>query len=357
MVQIQAEIRAGIFDLYRHFPELAPAAPAQEALILGQQLDAWFAGLKVAPSTLDGYRAAVRFWKSAPADLEGTLLADVPLREVVFSQIRHALAVGSSRNRRGKYDPDKPPKSLSAKTSNNYLAVLRAALDLAVEDGLLERNPAGEGSKLRSRVQDPEPDPLSLDELDAVLRAISRKSAEAGDYAEFWAFTGMRTSEINGLRWDSVDLQTGYVRVHEVNVRGDQLDRTKTSKARDVRLPARALAALKRQQSRTQHCGGYVWINPQDGKPWDDERDFRRSHWQPALKLLAMRYRRPYQLRHTCATMLLMAGVNPTVAARFLGHSPQMFFKRYARWIDGAAEAAELSKLDAALGATRPVSD
>lgn len=349
ITQIRSEIRAGVFNIGAHFPELAPAAPqkADERRTLAQQLNIWDAGLIVAPSTRVGYSAAIKFWKIAPANEDGLKLGDVYIDELVFSQIRHALAAGSSRNRRGKVDDDKPSKPLKPKTINNYLAVLRAALELAVDDSKITKNPAGEGSKLRSKVQEPEPDPLSREELDAVIARIRLKSEAAGDYCEFWGFTGMRTSEINGLRWESVDLRTGYVRVHEVNVRGEQLDRTKTSKVRDVRLTARALAALERQRARKQLAGGYVWTNPQDDKPWDDERDFRRSHWSPALKALGLRYRRPYQLRHTCATMLLIAGVNPAVAAKFLGHSQQMFFKRYARWIDGVAEAAELAKIDA----------
>lgn len=348
MVKIQAEIQAGIFDIARHFPDEADPQPEPaKPLNVGEQLDAWFAGLTVAPSTLAGYRAAVKFWKQVPADSSGALLANVPINEVVFSQVRHALAVGTSRNRRGKIDDDHPPKPLSPKTSNNYLAVLRSALDLAIDDGVISKSPAGEGKKLRAKLQEPEPDPLTREELDLVIARIREKSEPAADYAEFWGFGGYRTSEINGLKWDSVDLRDGVVLIHEVNVRGQQLQRTKTKKPRPVRLNARASAALERQRARTQLAGGYVWLNPLDGNPWDDERDFRRSHWAPALRALGIRYRRPYQLRHTYATMLLQAGVNPAVAAKTLGHSPAMFFKRYARWIDGAAEAAELAKLDA----------
>lgn len=90
-----------------------------------------------------------------------------------------------------------------------------------------------------------------------------------------------------------------------------------------------------------------MWINPQDGQPWNDERDFRRSHWTPALRALGIRYRRPYNLRHTRATMLLKAGVSPALAAKWLGHILQMFFQRYAKWIDDARDKEELKKMDA----------
>lgn len=345
ITDIRASIRLGTYDPATFFPDLAPATTTPTRT-LGDQLDIWYAGLRVEQSTLNGYRTAVRFWKSAPADDLGTPLETVPLNELVFSQIRHALAVGSSRHRRGKCTE---PKPLSGKTANNYLAPLRAALELAVDDGVIEKNPAGEGSKLRSKVQQEPPDPLSVDEFELVISKIRAKSDAAADYAEFWGMTGLRTSEINGLIWDNVDLRDGYIKIKEVRVLNDQKSRTKTNTARTVYLNARARAALERQRARTQLAGGIVWVNPLDGVPWDGARDFLRSHWRPALRAHGIRYRRPYNLRHTCATMLLMAGVKPALAARQMGHSVQMFFQRYARWIDGHDDIAELGKLDAML--------
>lgn len=351
MADIRAAIHLGQLDLSQFFPDLAPTTSATRTL--GDQLDLWLAGLRVEQSTLNGYRTAVRFWKSAPADEDGTPLETVPLHEVVFSQIRHALAVGSSRHRRGK---STEPKPLSGKTANNYLAPLRAALELAVDDGVIEKSPAGEGKKLRSKVQTEPPDPLSVEEFELVISKIRAKSDAAADYAEFWGLTGLRTSEINGLLWDNVDLRDGTIKIKEVRVLDEQKKRTKTNEWRIVHLNARARAALERQRARTQLAGGIVWVNPLDGIPWDGARDFLRSHWRPALRAHGIRYRRPYNLRHTCATMLLMAGVKPALAARQMGHSVQMFFQRYTRWIDGQDDIAELGKLDAMLEQKRAAS-
>ena len=62
------------------------------------------------------------------------------------------------------------------------------------------------------------------------------------------------------------------------------------------------------------------------------------------MRLLGLDRRRPYQLRHTCATLWLSAGENPLWIARQLGHSSvEMLFRVYARWVkditrnDGAA--------------------
>ena len=55
-------------------------------------------------------------------------------------------------------------------------------------------------------------------------------------------------------------------------------------------------------------------------------------------------------MRHTYATMLLMAGVRPAFAARQLGHSVEVFLRTYARWLDGAADSDELAKLEMKVG-------
>jgi len=350
LAAVKASIAIGTYkesDFFRMTPPSIKDDPPTSASTLEEQLDTWLTGLNVAKSTRAGYEVAVRFCKQAPADGAGTLLASVPITKLVFSQIRHALAAGASRHRRGKVDADKPAKPLSAKTRNNYLAALRAALDLAVDDEVIEKNPSGEGKKLRNKVQHARPDPFALEELEAIIELIRAKSPEAGDYAEFWGYTGLRTSEINGLLWEDVDLRANSFRVHRANVRGNEKDTTKTNTERDVPIDPRARAALERQRARTQLAGAHVWLNSLDGKPWDDERDFSRSHFKPALKALRIRYRRAYNLRHTRATVLLKLGINPALAAKWMGHSVQTFFSRYARWIEETRDASEVAKLQA----------
>lgn len=353
MRQIRSAIAVGAFRLRDFFPDIEdPNDPVEVKTIptLGAYLDTWKDGLDVRRSTRGGYTAALGFWKLAPANGNGTPLGSVSLNEITPSMVRHALAVGGSRHRRGKVDNENPPKPLKGKTKNNYLAVLRAALELAVEDKLIPESPAG--GKLRSKAKLPPPDPLDLDELEAVLAKIRSRSGDAvADYAEFWAFTGLRTSELNGLQWDQVDLRSGEIRVKRVLIKGEMEDETKTGAIRDVPLSERALAALERQRKRTQQRGEFVWVNPIDGIEWDGDRDFMRSHWRPALRALSIRYRRPYNLRHTRATMLLMTGVNPALAARWLGHDLKMFFERYAKWIPGNRDRDELARADAAIKA------
>ena len=97
-------------------------------------------------------------------------------------------------------------------------------------------------------------------------------------------------------------------------------------------------------------AGEDVFQDPRYGTPWADERAFRRSYWTPILKRLGIRYRRPYNMRHTCATTMLMAGMNHSFCAGQLGHSVDIFQRTYSKWIDGEQNDREMDRWEAALG-------
>jgi len=62
--------------------------------------------------------------------------------------------------------------------------------------------------------------------------------------------------------------------------------------------------------------------------------NFRRRVWSPLLRRLNLEYRRPYETRHTAATMWLASGENPEWVARQLGHTnTEMLFRTYSRYI------------------------
>ncbi len=67
------------------------------------------------------------------------------------------------------------------------------------------------------------------------------------------------------------------------------------------------------------------------------------------MNILGIRYRRPYNMRHTYATALLMADMNHSFCAKQLGHSVEMFQRTYTKWIDGPQNAVQMDKPEAAL--------
>ncbi|HQQ71812.1 MAG TPA: site-specific integrase, partial [Alicycliphilus sp.] len=69
------------------------------------------------------------------------------------------------------------------------------------------------------------------------------------------------------------------------------------------------------------------------GEPLDN-KNFSDRVWYPLLRHLGLPARRPYQMRHTAATLWLASGEAPEWIARQLGHaSTEMLFRVYSRYV------------------------
>ena len=64
---------------------------------------------------------------------------------------------------------------------------------------------------------------------------------------------------------------------------------------------------LQEQKRFTLLAGGQVFHNPKTDKPWFGDQTIRRTLWIHALKKAGIRYRNPYQTRHTYASMIRSA--------------------------------------------------
>lgn len=324
--EIRDKIRHGTFVYAEYFPASRNANTGAGTTV-ADQLDLWLK-LKTdkASSTLKGYRVAVEWWRDK--------IGAKNLRALVHSDILAALA--------------SEPK-WTGKTRNNKVSVLRQTLALAIRDGALKLNPL-DGLEA-SKHQRPEPDPFSREEAEAIIAELARRyDQRVSLYFEAKFFTGLRTSESLGLRWDSIDFRRETMAVREGVVLGEHIDRTKTHKARHVHLTSRAMSSLKAMKKHTFLLpGGWVFVDPRTGERWADDEGPRENFWRPTLKRLGIRYRSPYETRHTYATIMLMAGVTPAFAARQLGHSVEQFLRTYSKWIDGGANVVEMAKVEAAL--------
>jgi integrase len=316
--EIRDRIKHDTFSMAEYFPASgAGAAPVTVAA----HVDAWLKGHRIDDSTRSGYTSALNFWKTA--------VGDKSLRALKTGDLKQALA-------------DRP--DFSGKTINNYVSVLREALDLAVIDKLMPSNPVEHVP--RAKHQKPPIEPFDAAEVERILGAMT---GQVANHTTFKFFTGLRTSEAFGLRWSNVDLASGQLIVREGVVAGKEKNSTKTSRVRTVFLNSRALAALKAQRELTFLADGHVFHDPRHGARWADEQAFTKGFWQPVLKRLQMRYRTPYNTRHTYATMMLMAGMTPAFCASQMGHSVDVFLRTYAKWIPGAGDKAEMAKLERTL--------
>lgn len=188
-------------------------------------------------------------------------------------------------------------------------------------------------------------DPFTLEEVD---RIISNVRLDFRNYYTVRFFTGMRTSEIDGLKWEYVDMENRIIHIRETVVRG-QVDTTKTSYSlRTIEMSGLVLKALQRQHEVTGKLSEYVFCS-RDGSPLQYSNVNNRV-WYPLLRLLNIKRRTAYQTRHTTATFWLAAGENPEWIARQMGHAnTKMLFTIYSRFVpnltrkDGSAFEQMLS--------------
>lgn len=329
--EIKRRLADGTFNYASYFPnspraqESAPVvAPLTLGSLLIKQLQTYerqAANGSLSPSTLQGYSKAIKN-RLIPK------FGSMPLSELAPSMLREWVA----------------DLGVTAKTVRNALTPLRSVLDDAVNDELLEFNPLDRialGKLLRQTTKKSEyqVDPFDQDECVALIKA-ARSDERA--MVQFWLQTGLRPGELIALSWSSIDWIKGKVRIEANQVTGmqdgkiRQIDKTPKTESgkRDIDLSAAALDALSAQKAVSFLEGGRVWFNPRTAAPWLSDAQIRKTLWDPLCKRAGVRYRNPYQVRHTFASTLLTAGANPFWLVGQMGHvDVQMIFRTYGKFI------------------------
>lgn len=236
----------------------------------------------------------------------------------------------------------------SAKRINNVLEPLRSTLDEEVADDLIPSNPL-DSYKVKRRAKAnarEEVDPFTPVEVQAILAAC--RDDQVSNYCKFNFATGLRTSEMIGLCWSDIDWASGTMKIRRAWVMGKMKAPKTESGVREVQLLRPALEALKAQRAFTATAGEFVFHDPRTNARWASDQTIRAGEWQRALRKAGVRYRHPYQMRHTFASQALSAEENVMWVARQMGHRDwTITAKKYGRWIpsivpDAGAKAAAL---------------
>ena len=268
-------------------------------------------------------------------------------------------------------------RGLAPKTVRNVMTFLHAVFALALANEWIERNPVvGAARPKRRRQGDANPDLkfLTVEQLDLVLASIPdeivanpptptrRRRAGPGPPPPpdvlgpvlrvlilAAAFTGLRQSELIGLRWKDVDLESQRIRVRNAVVRGEHSGEGKSdlSTRRSVPMTERLRSELERWRDRSSfdHEDDLVFAHPHLGTPLDRTKVTRR--FQAACSRAGAPVIRFHDLRHTFATQLAASGVPLRALQEFLGHADLKTTQIYAHY---ARSAWELDMVDAAFG-------
>lgn len=171
--------------------------------------------------------------------------------------------------------------------------------------------------------------PFSLEEVHLLLETVR---ADWRPYLTVRFFTGMRTGEVNGLEWKHIDFDQDLILVRQSIVKG-KVENTKTDGSmREIPMvPLVRQMLLEQRKLVPDDCR---WVFAQrNGEPINLV-NFTNRVWHPLLRHLGLERRRPYQTRHTAATLMLGSGENPEWVARILGHAnTEMLFRVYSRYV------------------------
>ena len=333
--RVKKEIAQGSFDYAATFPSspraaqfaAATSASATSSTPVASQpagnvgplfsdfAEQWF--VEMSPQWRRSHRAAVR------EVLDRNLFPTFGSRRTGEITKAHVLAFRAEVAKL----PGRKGATLGNARINKIMCFLRQILNEAAER--FDLRPAFRGIKpLKQKKTDVHP--FSLEEVQRLLSTIR---ADYRNYLTVRLFTGMRSGEINGLQWKCVDFEHSLILVRETLSSGEVEDDAKNHfSIRDIPMLPNVRAALESQ--RTLRDPKVSWVfTTRDGGPIDGN-NFANRIWYPLLRYLELDKRRPYQTRHTAATLMLASGENPEWIAKVLGHAnTDMLFRVYSRFV------------------------
>lgn len=263
---------------------------------------------------------------------------------------KHAV---SALARRMAAEPVVAAPGLKPRTVRYIHTILHAAFRDAVRWGRIEINPADRADPPSAKsAKSPEMKVWAGDELATFLEMLVGDRYRAPFL--FLATTGCRRGEALGLRWSDVDFDRGVVSIRQQLTSSGFKPSTKTDRPRVIELDRETAAALKAWRAvqaeerlllgEAYEDSGLVFCLP-DGRPYNPERfsrEFERRVTRPPFKEHVPRIRL-HDLRHTWATLALIAGVDVKIVSERLGHSsPLITWQTYQHVVVGMqTDAAE----------------
>jgi integrase len=285
----------------------------------------------MALSTLKGYREILdRIFRPE--------IGEEPFEEILYSRLSELVADNTQDSKK--------------KTYNNITSAVRTAFKFGYNDLPGKTNPALALPSFRITTKDrPKVDPFTIQDAESIIAASHRMHGEwYGNYEEFRFFTGLRQSEEFALEVEDCNLVTGKINVTKAVVEEEMKNRTKTNQDREIMLCPRALEVLRVQLALRERMLAAGIINHNFvffsavGEPLETTY-LPYNRWTEVLSTLPVRFRKPYNARHSYTSWRLMIGHNRLLVAYEDGHSVATMERTYAAWTKGAKpEDVELIK-------------
>ena len=337
--KIEDDIAAGIFDYRSYFPGSKLASKFDDNSVhtrtIGQQVQSIYSAPTQVINTPTFREFSEQWFNEFSIGWRRTYVSTV--RQILDSRLIPEYADSQVSNIRREdilsfrsilaKDPGRKQDSkLSPRRINAIVLVLKQVLNEAAD----RYNFNTQVDRIKPlKLKKTDVKPFSLEEVQKIINTVR---PDFRNYFTVRFFTGLRTGEIDGLKWKYVDFDKKLIYIRETFTAGEE-DYTKNDTSqRDIQMSQPVYNALKAQHEATHKLSKFVFCN-RDGKPID-LHNFCKRVWYPLLRYLELEARTPYQSRHTAATLWLAAGEAPEWIARQLGHAnTEMLFTVYSRFV------------------------
>ncbi len=331
---IDAEMRTGVFDYLRWFPQGNRAAefraePVSARLppetTVQQYFDIWIGQLapsRLGNNALGSYKSHLKRWVLAS-------LGQLPCQSLTGAHVRQLQAFMKQRSC--------SPTLINRTLHHAFRAIVR---DMRGHGLVIGEVFDGEFVKKLKEDPEQEPDPYSAEERTRILSWFLENQPHyyAFVYVRFW--TGLRPGEATALRVRDVDLDNGILFVRRSRSKGDE-GATKTKKRRAVRLFPEVLEVFRSVMQLDADPNDYLFKTKghptREGKIVGchpiNQSNFQKRIWRECLESLGVRRRPFYNTRHTYISTLLSTGKPIGFVAKQVGASAVVIEKHYWKWI------------------------
>lgn len=274
----------------------------------------------LSPTTLKGYRGA--YYNSKPYGLKN-YFGEAKIRAIRSRHIQEYINFLC--------------QNISPKSVKNYWGLLRVFFELAVQEGIIQREANPMLNKIiKPKQQRKEVEAYNLEEMQLLLKlAEEDENPDIKLILNLALLSGIRRGEMAALKWSDVDFDNGYIFIHEsrVVVEGGK-EYTKEPKTqagiRKIYVPQHLIQVLKEYQQRYRinkiklgkdFADREYVVSKQNGNPLSPQGisncylRFMKRHKEE------IRYLKFHGLRHTYASVLIEQGENPKTVQHNLGHA------------------------------------
>ena len=232
-------------------------------------------------------------------------------------------------------------QGVSSHTRKNLIKMIKRVFQFAIEDNLLSRNPA---AGIKVKLADANQKALNKNEIAIFLKAAKSVNHRFYNHWTLALLTGMRSGELQALRWTDVDFENSTISINKSWTRYNGEGPTKTARNRICPMSAECrkfLQELKMQTGKSEYVLSRQW-EWAHGQLAQITKEFCKG-----LNISQITF---HDLRATFITQMLRNGVSTSKVMSIVGHSSLRTTEGYLRLcgkdVEGATEALDISLPD-----------